>query len=93
VIRAPCEIAAEAMAGADAWARMNPALRTIWLDAVHSGFMIFSDPPPEVLDLVARALADTGTRALMAGSVTYAEMARSALLALTMPPVKDVPPA
>jgi hypothetical protein len=93
VIRAPCEIAAEAMAGADAWNRMSPGMRAIWLDAVHAGFAVFADPPPEVLDLVAKALADTGTQALMAGSVTYADLARSALLVLTMPPVKDVPPA
>lgn len=93
MIRAPCEIAAEAMIGADSWSRMSPGMRVIWLEAVHSGFMIFSDPPPELLDLIAKALADAGARSLRAGSVTYGEMARAALLVLTMPPVKDVPPA
>lgn len=85
------ELFVEAMVGGDAWDHLSLNLRRLWLESASAGMAVFADPPDALLDLFGQAMADEYRRREGTGPIRWNDLARAALLILTMPPINHPP--
>jgi hypothetical protein len=90
-VKAPVEIFVEGMVGPGAWEPLSDSMKRLWLEAASAGMAVFADPPAVMVAMVAQAMRDEHLKRHGGGAIRWDELARAALLLLTMPPISHPP--